>query len=1193
MYNPAEVRTADSNVNTEVVMRVWWLVRGVVYLVMLTGVAFAQEFRATISGAVTDPTGAAVVGARVEVTDVVRKITKATNTNEAGRYTVEFLLPSTYQLSVKAKGFKEYVRKDFTLGMSDRVAMNVTLELGSITDSVTVSEQVSPLQTETANRGGLVPFTMVQNLPNTGTSVFSLVFLMPGAMRNNFSQNPGTGVGLAGAQGSSEFMINGNAANTNGRVWNNDVLVNGVTSTNDNNTVSFTPSVQSVDELQVKTNTYDASYGRTGGGFVTITTKAGTNQPHGVILDRHLNSALNANRFEYNRTGRAKPSSHLNNSGFEVDGPIFLPKLVDGRNKAFFMMSMDYFPQNTPGSGTATVPLAAMHQGDFSGALNAAGQPVLIYDPLTTRLGPDGRTYVRDPFAGNQIPMGRVSGFGAKVLSLFPNPNFPGIGPNQSNNFLNSYVSEWTVKQLMARLDFHVSAKHTTYVEWGGTYNTQFSPGVFGGRECDVSPLLNFSGTVPAGNRNWHGVYGWSTTFNPTTTLDVRAGWNRTEQIRSNDVSSRFNPLTLGLPASLVSQFKQLQFPALMLGTYGGNGDSRVNVLTAQQAMSLQGNLGKVIGSHVLKVGAEVRRYGEGRIGGGVPSGVYSFQKNWTQGPNPLVGTATAGNEIATLLLGIPSGGSVDLNVFPYWNERYYALYVQDDWKVTRRLTLNIGLRWDYQTPLAERYNQITRGFAFDQASPIAGQVKAARGVENCPACSNLKGGLLFAGSSGKERYAWEPYYRNFQPRIGAAYQLGKSTVVRGGLGMYALGVADPDWQGAGATNGFSSTTSIVTTLDGGLTPAVTMSNPFPDGLIKPVGKSLGLATFLGSGISFLYQGFHPPTSYQVSAGLQRRLPGDFLLEVSYVGNFTKDLQVAASYNFIPVSQLNQPSSYYLQKVINPFQGLLPSNASMNGPTIPLQNLMYAYPQFTGVSTGIIPIGKTRYDAVQTTVTRRLHQGLTLIAGYTISKNFEKFSLLNAQDFNPADPSKSVLNHQLTVFDVPQRLTIVGTYELPVGRGQRFGAHLMKPLNYAVGNWMLSCAVTQMSGFPINFPNAAPLAARSAKLPSDQQSFYRWFDTSLFPKVAGPPPYTLRNFPTRFPDVRFMGVHNFDISLNKSFPIYERLKAEVRADFINFFNTPFLSSMASLDVTSGSFGQLNLSQNNDPRTIGLQFKLRF
>jgi hypothetical protein len=466
--------------------------------------------------------------------------------------------------------------------------------------------------------------------------------------------------------------------------------------------------------------------------------------------------------------------------------------------------------------------------------------------------------------------------------------------------------------------------------------------------------------------------------------------------------------------------------------------------------------------------------------------------------------------------------------------------------------------------------------------------VKSAPGAQNCPACANLTGGLLFAGSSGTSRYAWDPYHKDFEPRIGVAFAIDKNTVLRGGFGIYHLGEGDLP-----TTNGFSSTTNVVTSLDGGLTPAVNMSNPFPQGLIPPVGQSLGLSTLLGSGVSFDLSNFRPATAYQVSIGVQRMLPAGFMLESSYVGNYTHGLQVNAGYNFTPASQLGQPSSFYLQAVPNPFAGLLPNNVSMNGPTIPLQSLMYAYPQFTGVTGSEIPIGTSRYDAVQNIVTRRFRSGLTLIASYTISKNLERLQFLNAQSFNPADPSSSSLDHRLTPFDIPQRLTVVGTWELPVGRGKHFGAHMPVALNHAVGNWLLSWSMTQAHGYPIDFPNAAPLTAQSAKLPSDQQSFYKWFDTSLFPKVAGPAPFTLRNFPSRFPDVRFMGVHNFDIALNKSISIFERLRLELRADFINAFNHPFLTSMASLDVTNPSFGQLTLSQNNEPREIFLQVKLRF
>src|SRR5581483_9512999 len=371
-------------------------------LTLICGVAaaaYGQEFRAGIAGIVSDPSGSSIVGAKVVVTDVQRKASSSTTTNEVGHYAIEFLLPSTYTLTVEAAGFKKYVHQDFSLGINDRLGIDVTLEIGALSDTVTVTGQVSPLQTETANRGGIVPYSVVQNLPNNGYNVFNLVFLMPGALRNNFSQN--TNVGLAGTQGGSEFMINGNAAGVNGRVWNNDILLNGVTDTTQDNNVSFSPAIESVQELQVKTNTYDAQYGRTGGGFVTVTTKAGTNQLHGVAFERYFSYALAANSFSNNRTGTRKSRSHVNNPGFEIDGPVYLPKF-DGRNKLFFMLSFDDTLQKSPSTTTATVPLAAMHDGDFSGALTSTGQPVIIYDPGTTQLGPDGKTYTREPFANNR-----------------------------------------------------------------------------------------------------------------------------------------------------------------------------------------------------------------------------------------------------------------------------------------------------------------------------------------------------------------------------------------------------------------------------------------------------------------------------------------------------------------------------------------------------------------------------------------------------------------------------------------------------------------------------------------------------------------------------------------------------------------------------------------------------------------------
>jgi hypothetical protein len=532
----------------------------------------------------------------------------------------------------------------------------------------------------------------------------------------------------------------------------------------------------------------------------------------------------------------------------------------------------------------------------------------------------------------------------------------------------------------------------------------------------------------------------------------------------------------------------------------------------------------------------------------------------------------------------------VTLPITPAYRAKYYALYFQDDWKVTRKLTLNLGLRWDYESPVVERYNRQTTGFAFGVPSPIAGQVKTAAGVANCPACSNLTGGLLFAGTSGDSRLAFAPDRNNFQPRIGVAYSLDSKTVLRGGFGYYMLG----QWA-LGPNTGFSRTTTTVTTIDG-VTPSASMSNPFPTGLLQPVGNSQGLATDLGLGLGVNYNDRILPKSTQYSFGIQRTIWGGVLADVSYVGNYTTGLAVGAGLNFLPTSELGKAASYYTERITNPMAGLLPNNAALNGATIVRSSLLNAYPQYSNVSVSNIPAGKNRYDAVQLSIKKRFGNGLNFQFNYMATKTLEQLTFLNSQDLNLNDLENPVLEKRLTIFDVPQKLSVLGTYDLPFGRGKKFGGGLHPVVNGFIGNWTIGWNGTFQSGFPIDFPNAAPLQARSAKLPAGERTLERWFDTSLFPKVAGPPAYTLRNFPTRFPDVRYMDFRNVDVSILKDIPIFkERVKTQIRGEITNFSNSPYFTALVANppNVTAGTFGQISPSQSNQQRIIELEFKLTF
>ncbi|HLJ14840.1 MAG TPA: TonB-dependent receptor [Bryobacteraceae bacterium] len=1136
----------------------------------------SQEFRAILSGTVKDPTGAVVAGAKIHVTDVARNTTADTQTNESGYYTVPFLVPSQYRLTVDAPGFKEFVRDNIVLAINDRVAIDVHLELGQASQKVTVSGAVSTLQTETASRGGIISSQFVNDIPNDGRDLFNLVFAMPGAYKPSTSQNNEFSID---AVGNADPSINGNAAGVSGRSWNTEVLVNGITDVSGgNNNLVMTPGLASVQELTVMTATYDAQYGRTGGGFISVTTKSGTDDFHGQIFERLYNSALAANSWSNNHLGVAKSVAHTSNYGFEVDGPVLIPKLVNLRDKLFFMVSMDRTPSNTLATRFATVPLPGMASGDFSGLLTSSGAPITIYDPATTRPGPNG-TYIRDPFPGNTIPVDRINPVGAAVLSYFPPANSSGIGPAHTNNFVGTTSEITLTPQWLGRMDYRLSDKNAFYGEYGETYYTRNGGFIWGNNAADPTAQN------PRGVRGRHLAIDWASTLSPTFTFDLRAGFSRQENTAANQLGEAFNPAKLGFPQSLVSQMAYTEFPSFSFSNYNALGSQ--GYFTGDDSYDIQATASKVFGNHITKFGADLRRFLDTSITPGAAAGSYTFNPQFTQA-NPLQASANSGNDIADLLLGYPSAGSIQILANPAYTESDYIFFFQDDWKPTPKLTLNLGLRWEYQTPEVERYNRQNRGFAFGQPSPIAAAVKAAPGAENCPVCqAGLTGGYLFAGASGDQRYAYNPVKNDWQPRIGVAWSVNSKTVLRAGFGTYKLGVHE-----MGAPDGFSSTSLLVSSLDGGLTPSATLSNPFPGGLVQPSGTSQGLATDLGLSPSFNYLNFKTPTSYQYSLGVQHELPGQFLLDVSFVGNYTNRLPVSYSLDYLPTADLGQSNSYYSQKVANPMAGLIPNNAGLNGATIPLLNLLYMYPQYSNVTLNNVPVGKNRYDSGQVVVSRRFANGFTFMANYTKSKTLMQESPLNAQDFNPASPLNSHMESRLATFDVPQRVSILGTYELPFGHGKRFGSGLAGPVNYIFGNWKLGFNITDQSGFPVQFPNAAPLQAKSAKLPASQQSLYEWFNTSLFPTSALAP-YTLQTFPTVFPDVRFEGVHNVDMSLIKDLPIHERLRAQIRADFTNSFNHPYFTQLSSTSVTSPQFGQIKLSQNNDPRIIYMELKILF
>ena len=1160
----------------------------------LTLTALAQEFRATISGDVVDASGAPVEGAKVVVTNIEKNTATETTTNSSGRYAAQFLPPGKYQLTIEKAGFKKFVRGEIVLSAADRLAIDVKLEVGALTESTQVTAATPLLQTETASRTATIENRVLENIPTSGRNLYQLQYTLPGVTKNSTYW------------GSMELYAFGNVNNVSisgGRSGENETLIDGVANTHADRGVTLVPSLNSTQEFTIHTNTYDAQFGRVGGGVTSITIKSGTNALHGQLFEFFKNEKLNANDWIANKNNEERTKYRNNTFGFEVDGPVYIPKLFDGRNRAFFMISLEGLRERQEQSLVTSLPTAEMLRGDFSKLTNNSGRLITIHDPLTTRLNPnydsskpqtaDNPRYIRTPFQNNIIPANRINPIAAKAASFYPKPNRPSDNLDNLGNYAVFNPTRNGYDAWLGKMDFHLAQDHQVSFRYGQTPWSNFARIAWGTNAAEPS------GESPSTrvSRNWGAD--WTYIISPSLVFNLRGGLARYEAFSGNSFGGGFDPKELGFPASLVSQFTALQFPRFEVGTanqpYSPLGATQVSGYETHDTWSLQPNLSWNQGHHFRKMGVEFRLYNQNRHQPGAASGQYSFNKTASQN-NPAQGDAFSGNEFASFLLGYPTGGTVPRNIDPAYQNKYFALFLQDDWKVTPNLTLNLGLRWDLETPRVERYDRMVRGFAFDQPSPIAGRVSGL----------NLRGGLLFANENNREAFLRDK--NNFQPRIGVAYQFRDKWVLRAGYGLTYLGQ-----HAAGSAGGFSRPTPLIATTDGGLTPAVSLSDPFPtslypNGLLKPVGNSLGLATDLGQPVTAQFLDRPLPYSQQFSVGIQRELPGGWLVDASYVGNITRKLPVSLNQNFIPLDILNSipvadRAAYFNARVPNPMAGQLP-NSGFNGSDIPRQQLLFAFPQYSQVTITDVPVGSQRYDSLQTKVTRRFSKGLAASVAYTISKTLEQVAPLNAQDVNLNDLPDTKLEKRLYQFDVPQKLAVVMSYELPFGKGKRFGDDFHPILNGVAGNWNLNMQYVHQSGFPFDHPNAAPLQARSAKLSNDQRderakangrfdpSVDKWFDTSLFP-TAAQAPFTLRNFPTRFPDVRSPALRTWEISVFKDFVIKERVRWQIRGDFQNAFNFPFFGALQTNNVTDSRFGQLRADITNQQRQVALVMKVLF
>jgi len=1149
-----------------------------VCLVLITVSGFSQEFRGTLTGRVTDAQSASVPNAKIAVTLLSTGSRSQTTTGPDGLYTIPFLAPGTYKLEAEASGFKRYQRDGLEVNAGERVGLDIEMTIGALSETVSVTADAPMLDTTSATAGQVINSAQVENMPMNGRTPLVLAQLAMGVVPNSDPKfnRPFDNAGPSG------FSMGGAPAQ------NNELLVDGSPDTTWDMRVSYNPPVDAVQEVRVHAFEADAAYGHTGGGTANVIMRGGSNSIHGSLYEFNQVSALQATNFFTNKAGQIKPVGRYNQWGGTAGGPLWIPKVFNGKNKVFWFYAMEFINDNFPEPQTVMVPTAAQRTGDLSQLLQV-GANYQVYDPLSGVLS--GSRISRTPFAGNLIPSNRISPIAKNYFNYYPLPNQAG-GRDGTNNYLAPAVRKDTYNSEMGRLDFNLGSKNRMF--WNFRHNDRIE---------DRNNLFQNQATGRDLLRiNWGSTLDDVHTFNATTVANVRLNWTR---FREATVSygDGISATTLGFPSYVAAASPKQVLPLVRFASTTAGQD--YNQITSDtdsnrpfNIFQIFGDVVKIIGNHSLKIGTDWREVMDSNQGYGSSQGVYTFSTNWTRGPLDNSTAAPVGQDLAAFLLGMPTAGGFDLNALRTNTAKYGAFFVQDDWRVRPNLTLNLGIRYEHDFPNYERYNRALSGFDSTTPSPIAAAAQAAYALhpDVIPASQfKVLGGPTFPTSSN--RAIFSPQSHIFSPRLGFAWTpLDNKTVIRGGGGIFVFPINNPNYY----QDGFSQTTSMIVTNDSYLTPAATLGNPFPGGFQQPTGSSLGIATNLGKSFNYFNPSVLNPYSIRWELGIQRQLHNNLVLEVAYIGNHSVHLfgqgQSGGSssaqgkqLDYIPASYLStspfrdQATIDYLSALVtNPFAGLIPGSASLNGATVSRQTLLMPFPQFTGITLQAPNAFSSYFESMDVRVEKRYSHGLTILANFTYSKLIAEDSYKNNTDLKP--------EKRVAADDRPLRFVLSGSYELPFGRGKRFDTHSGIG-NRIVGGWVINSIYTNQIGAPLGFGNnliyyGGPLNNNPHPSNLDAPIFdVTRFNTSSSQQLAN----NIATFGSRYSSLRQDGADNVDLSLIKDTAITERLKLQFRFEAFNAFNRPSFDP-PNLSVTSSAFGKIT-TQPNLPRSIQMALRL--
>ena len=1135
----------------------------------------AQDYRAKLTGEAIDATGAKMAKVRVELTSKANQAKFTTESNEAGIYLFQFLDSGEYRLTASTAGFKTFIQDGIRLQAGQSTGIEIRLQVGDTAERIEVTAELAALDTESASRGLVVNRVQLQELPIRGQNPLNVVNLLPGTTQR------GAGVFMSPFANSANvnFVISG------GSPSQNEMLIDGApntarTTTVQNN-IALMPVQESVAEVTVVTNAYDASYGRTSGGIVNFTTLGGGSRHHLTAWGFFRRKAWNANAYPLNAIGSPRSEQSINQMGFQAAGPLEIPKVLkkNGKYALFYLGSYENYNEQFPQPIRLAVPTAEMKNGDFSRMRNAAGDLIRIFDPLNAPLDAGGNP-VRTPFPGNLIPQSRFDPVAAAVSKYYLAPNDPGL-PNQRYAAGNFSLPQFSYPFLFwnwnSRIDLKAGDNNRLFFRFSTNKHTQ---------ERTLNGILGKPGEQaynPFLRQNHAYMLDWVRVLSPTATLNVRGNYAR--YVEGNDVvgNLKFDLTSLGLPASLPAKLAYPDF----FGVWAVTGYAPLGFnpnLEYNNTYSTQANLTKVWGSHTLKTGMDLRRmhFMATSTAAGNPFRVLANAGFTRQTWNNAVSEVNSGDAYASFLLGTASGGSADYAVRPFFRSWYFAPYLQDDWKVSRKLTLNLGLRWDFNPTTDEKHNRMVTNFDATANSPIAAKISPAM-LAIYPALRDLRGGLRFAGVDGNRRVGTEASLTTFQPRVGVAYRLSEKMVLRGGYGMFYANWPTTDYS---QTQGFSTSTALVTTLDESRTPrANTLRDPFPTGVATPLGAQLGLNTFAGSNFNWWNPDAKLPRVHQFSLGIQRRLTAASSLDVSYVGSRTQNLMTSRVFNIQSDDFVKQcdPSrggnrAFCDALVPNPFFGLPEFAGTSLGLSSTISRLRATrpHPQFDGDLTQLgRGDGRMWYDSAQVVYRHVFSHGLAVNANYTFSKQISQEGWLNNYAGTP--------QRSLTTFDRPHVVKFSAHYELPVGKGRKFAAGANRLVNGFIGGWDVNGFYTAVSGEPADLPGNA-IMLKDPAIPADRKKTIvrGWSpcvlqtnadgtvtptrastvvngcsatDTSQYAWLVPRNEFlTYRTNPLRSGQIRMPAQFVADLSLNKSVQITERLRVQFRAEAFNALN---------------------------------------